>query len=607
MKDKSMKKSVAILCMGLVLGGSVITGCSLVTLNYDKYYNAVAARIEYKDGSNIEITRKELRTAYNTYGFSQYVDNGLTQEEAYTKALDYLVSKELSIREAEKKSREVNPDDAILTKQEKKYLWEKTYEAMISNIDSYLNKEESQEDTSNEGAVTREKFQRECELVYNPTTGEYSLELPEGEKSDFENHKFWSTGDKDTETEEGKISIYEAMLDHIKDSSENKDAYQKYLQDVRNSEKVFKLSTDAKSVFMREIDRVYGIMYDSYMVGKYEDYICSNENNNVVIAQMLELYSSKVRNAYTTYNGVDQTSAVKEKSGEIYYFNDGIDWFYVTQILIKFDSEEQAKYDKYTEEIKKLKNNEETNGALIEDYEKKIDNLYKNLAGIKRVETSSNVYEEKENITAENSKVVFEEIVGLVNSKKTNLEKIEKFDDLIYVYNEDPGIMNTTYNYIVGVDYTQPTIDENNIVTPYTVYSNWVEEFNKAAIELYNHGAGQIGDIYGVKVDGSDYTLEVDDSTDSYKGLIRTSYGVHIMMYAGEAKNLFSGIDENFEAKESDIQVLYNTRLKSSTSKTYFDLLYEECVPEGSSIAQSIDLNRLKSETSDIKYFPQAF
>lgn len=609
MKDKSMKKSVAMLCLGLVLGGSVITGCSLVTLNYETYYNAVAARIEYKDGSKIEITRKQLRTAYSTYGFSQYVSNGLTQEEAYTKALDYLVSKELSIRDAEKRARDVNPDDAILTKTEKKYLWEKTYDAMISNIDSYLNKEDSSSDEgTNENAVTREVFERKCDLVYNETTKSYSLILPDSEISDFEGHEYWSTGDKDTETEAGKVEIFEGMLNYIKDKTENRDAYQQYLQDVRSSEKELKLSTDAKSVFLREIDRVYGILYDSYMVSKYEEYIYGNENNNVVISQMLDLYSSNVRNAYTTYYGQDQTSDVKDKSGDIYYFNDGIDWFYVTQILIEFDDNEQKLYEEYSEKIEKLKEDEESNGESIKDYETKIDNLYKNLIGIKRVETSENVFEEQEGVQANNASVVFEEIVKNVNKKKTEIEKIEKFDDLIYVYNEDPGIMNTTYNYIVGVDYTTPVLDEDGKVeTTYTPYSSWVTEFNNAAIELYNHGAGKIGDIYGVSKNGSDYTLEIDADTNAYKGLIRTSYGVHIMMYAGEAKNLFSGIDENFEAQESDILTLYNTRLKASTAKTYFDVLYEECVPEESSVAQSIDLDRLKSETDKITYFPKSF
>lgn len=606
MKDKSMKKSVAILCLGLVLGGSVITGCSLVTLDYTSYYNAVSARIDFKDGSKIEITRKELRTAYSQYGFSQYVQNGLTEEEAYTKALDYLVSKKLSIRDAEIRAREVNPDDAVLTTLEKKYLWEKTYDAMLSNIDSYVKTEDGEEESKNESAITRERFSRECELVYNPTTDKYSLELPAGEQSDYESHKFWSKENMDAETEAGKQAIFDGMLDHIKNNSQVKDAYQQYLQDVRNNEKVFKLSTDAKSVFFREIDRVYGIMYDSFMVGKYEDYICSNENNNVVISQMLDLYSYKVRNAYTTYYGVDQTSDVKEKSGDIYYFNEGINWFYVTQILIKFDDNEQALYDDYTAQIEKIKNGEETNGKSVEDYEADIDNLYKNLIGIKRVETSDNVYEEKDGVKAGNSSEVFEEIVGAVTREKTNTAKIEKFDDLIYVYNEDSGIMNTTYNYIVGVDYTKPTSTDDGVV-PYTVYSNWVDEFNTASVALYNHGAGQIGDIYGVSVDGTNYTMELDEDTNSYKGLVRTNYGVHILMYAGEAKNLFNGIDENFEAKEKDIQVLYDTRLKASTEKTYFDLLYEECVPEETTIAQSIDLNRLKSETKDITYFPKSF
>ena len=88
MKEKSMKKSVAILCMGLILGGSVITGCSLVTTNYEKYYGAVACTIEFNDGSKAEITKKDLRIAYASYGFDQYVQNGLSQAKVFKEALN---------------------------------------------------------------------------------------------------------------------------------------------------------------------------------------------------------------------------------------------------------------------------------------------------------------------------------------------------------------------------------------------------------------------------------------------------------------------------------------------------------------------------------------
>ena len=125
MKKHSFKKSAILLCAGLFLGASVISGCSLVTLNYDKYYSAVAGKISFKDGTEIEITRKDLRVAFNRYGFADQVNSGAyTEAEAYEKTLDYLVSQKLAIKDAEDKSRAQNSDDQVLTNLEKKYLWE---------------------------------------------------------------------------------------------------------------------------------------------------------------------------------------------------------------------------------------------------------------------------------------------------------------------------------------------------------------------------------------------------------------------------------------------------------------------------------------------------
>ena len=592
MKNK-VKRSTALLCLGFVLCSSVVTGCSLVTTNYQKYYDAVAARIEYSDGHKIEITRRDVRTTYATYGFDQYLQNGLSQKEAYTKAVDYLVSKELAIRDAEIKSRAINPDDAILTQKEKDYLWEKTYESMESNIDSYLNKQDDSQQKPSESSITRNVYERQVKLEYNELKGEYSLILPESAKSEFEEHEFWSSGNKNAETEEGKAEIYELMLKYIKDNKPLQDAYQKYFSDIKTSEKELKLSKDEKSVFEREIERVYGIVYDSYMINKYNDFISGDKTNNVLISEMLDLYSSKVRADYATYNGVDQTDTIKEKSGDLYYIQENnTNWFYVSHILVKFDETEQADFDKYTAEIEKIKNGEETEYTL-EYYENKIEEIYTNLTGVKRVETSENIFEEKEGVVAPNVSSLYNEIKSQINTEKTEKDKIEKFDDLIYIYNEDPGMFNATYNYIVGVDYTKPTIDEDGkLKTGYTVYSNWVEEFNKAAVELYNNGNGQVGDLY---------------TGGEYNGLIRSNYGVHIMMYAGEAKNLFNGINSKFELNTKDIITLYNARLNAGTEKTYFDVIYEECVPETSYIFQNIDLKRLKDETSKITYYPKAF
>ena len=45
-------------------------------------------------------------------------------------------------------------------------------------------------------------------------------------------------------------------------------------------------------MFLREIDRVYGIIYDSFMIDKYNDFISSKTTNNVIIQNMLDLYAA---------------------------------------------------------------------------------------------------------------------------------------------------------------------------------------------------------------------------------------------------------------------------------------------------------------------------
>lgn len=585
---KSMKTS-ALICAGLILGASVITGCSLVTTNYTRYYNAVAAKIEFNDGTTLNLTRKDLRTAYVSYGFDQYVDQGLTQDEAYTKTLDFLVSRKLAIHDAEVKSRLENPNDEVLTEREKTYLFETTFEALKSNVNSYISTTDSSNSNSStkSDSVTREKFEREAELVYNDETGEYSLVLPEVESSGIHTHEYWSAGNKDATTTEGEEEVYSLILSYSKQDTNKKEGYSKYLTALKNSEKELKLSTDSKSVMKREIERIYGILYDSLMVNKYVEFMSSETTNNVIIQDMLDLYSSKVRADYATYYNTDQTDKIKEKTGELYYFNDGINWFYVSHILVKFNTTEQAEYDRLQEELKKFDNGEETKYQYRTQIEAEIQTLYDNLTGLKRAPSAEdeNVYEVLEGVTP-NASAVLQDVKDTLKTKNSSQAKMEAFDDLIYVYNEDPGMLNAEFNYIVGVDYTkQSKIGDEDV--NYTVYSNWIDEFNKAAVSLYNNGNGVVGDLYD--------------------GLIKSNYGVHIMVYAGEAGNIFDNITSNFQLQTSDIVTLWNARLKAGTDKTYFDLMYEDCVPSSSSIFQTLDLDRLKNTTKEITYYPQAF
>ena len=76
----------------------VFAGCNLVQRNTDRYLNRTVATI----GNEITITKKDLITAYNSYGY-QYVQNyGYTAEKALKTTLDGLIDRQLVLTEAKK-------------------------------------------------------------------------------------------------------------------------------------------------------------------------------------------------------------------------------------------------------------------------------------------------------------------------------------------------------------------------------------------------------------------------------------------------------------------------------------------------------------------------
>lgn len=608
------KRIIAGLCCGFILSASLVSGCSLVTLNNSKYYNATAAQITYKDGYQIKITRKQLRDAYSSYGFSQYVSNGYTQEEAYEATLDYLVSKKLAIRDAEKNARntpapegdsKTNEDD-ILTVKEKNYLFEKTFEAMQSNLEGYISKTSSDSSSSDDGSLKIKEYEKQAYLNYDydEETGTWSckIDLADSELSDVES---FSPIDKnrnyDLEKEDDKEILF-TRFQALKTDTAHTDAYIEYLKIIKQTEKGFNLSTDAKSVFTREIDRIYNILYENLMVDKYEDYYMGN-NSGVTIDKILDSYSNKVRISYAKYTASTNTSYIDDikDNSEIYYFRDSENEhaFYVSHILLKFDETQKAKYNSLKAEVDggyKNSDSDETNQA--------IEDLYEDLRAQVRKQLKDGSWVVDETVSKKEKAPNAQGVLDIVKSKtknKSTQEKVNEFTKLLYIYNEDDGIMEAEQNYVVAVDYSTPDEEKK---TSYTLYSSWVDSFEEAAYELYDSGHGQIGDLYD--------------------GLIKSEHGIHLMMYMGEATNLFSGINQDFELKVGsdlttgtkeekfaykygNLDKLYNARINQTINKTYFDELYEELVPSDSSIFQLLDLDRLKSETESINYYPQSY
>lgn len=562
---------------------SVFAGCDLVSKDMAKYYAEPVAVLEYEDGEKIEITKKDLVYAVNNYG-SYYMQNyGLSGEETVKQLLETVINEKLTIRAAENILKEQNGGE-VLTAKEKTYLWEMTYDAIKENIISYYNdlngiKDDEEDSTSDETAISQTIYEKSFTLEKNED-GTYEIVLLKTTTDKVNEHVYWSGEDRDVANQNDLNVLYDCIKQFLKDQPIYNQGFNKYLSDAKKSEEGMNLSTDQDSVSKREIQRVYEVLYDSFLIEKYAELNQTN-NSAVTIDNLLELYTSKVVNSYNKYvvEGTSSydTDILSDVSSIYYYKTTGTEYFYVSHILAKFSDEEQAIYD----ECQKVLDGTSTK-YTIKEAEEKIEQLYANLTFPVREKNDDGVWVE----TGETKSVeqVMTELKNKLASAAGNEQlKAEYFDEFIYKYNEDEGIMNAERNYVIGVDYTTPDTENG---TSYTAHSEMVESFTTAAIELYNYGTAKVGDLC--------------------TEFIRSDYGIHIMVYEGKVENLFSGIDSNFKLTLSDIEVLNETRVKAGEEKTILDELFDELNSDRYTLFENMNIEFLRDEVK-ITYYPDAY
>ena len=162
--DFKVKRKIATLLLVLVMCMSVFTGCSLVTRNDKNYYEATVATISYVDGNKENISKRELITAYNSYGYN-YVDNyGYTKKQAVKQTLKTVIEKKLTIKAVEQYYLDNPSQGEMLNGNETTYVWDQTYEAIYSNLEEYL-KDVLDIDSSDDSSSTSSD---ENKSVYTP-------------------------------------------------------------------------------------------------------------------------------------------------------------------------------------------------------------------------------------------------------------------------------------------------------------------------------------------------------------------------------------------------------------------------------------------------------
>ena len=122
-----------------------------------------------------------------------------------------------------------------------------------------------------------------------------------------------------------------------------------------------------------------------------------------------------------------------------------------------------------------------------------------------------------------------------ISDLESILQKAKNFEDMMYIYNDDSGNMNSDFYYAINVNEG--------------VDSQYVAEFTNGGIDLYNNYSK--GDILAYPV--------------------ISTYGIHIMFYAGVAENIVEG--ESIDSLTAEM--LLTTTVNPASDKTIFEYIYD--------------------------------
>ncbi len=609
----TVKKRLVALIMTLFMGITAFAGCSLFEQNDEKYLNATVATIDYGSGKTDKISKRELLTAYNSYGYN-YVQNGSTAQEAIDTTIDTIIDRKLTVKAV--KDYYAKNGGEELNANEKTYLWDQTYSSMMSNLKTYFDKINNTpavgEDESEKEASSSvfKQFESPVYLAYEDDKLVIMKDsIAERIRTDYEARKV-NNKNVDFELEEdGAYPFKEALYNKLMSTTETGtegakvwlNAINNYVSDVRESYDYEKLDS-TKDVLMFETDRVYDILKENYYVEKYADIYNGQKNSlksNITVDELLKSYSKSVRESYTKYmleNG-DFGADILSDVSKVKYIKDGSNYFYLSYIKFEVDTALLEDYKKQYED-----------GTLVgQEYETKVAEVYANAyAKVRDAKTGEetnqtvNATTLAEKISGELAKEYWtverlnngtaeslaekqnalefgmsdEQYVAHIN-QSIAYEKADAFRPYLYLYNADDSLKGAEYNAVFGADASGNILAGDTFADKQVV----LDEIKT----LYNGG--------DVKVGGLSKLVTVENDA------------VYLFFYAGEVENVFSGINEDFDISRNPeaIKTLASTRVNVFSEKTIFDQLYSQATKDKYSVFETLNMNYLRSLTEKIE------
>jgi hypothetical protein len=212
-------------------------------------------------------------------------------------------------------------------------------------------------------------------------------------------------------------------------------------------------------------------------------------------------------------------------------------------VLFKFSDEQ-------TKEIEKLKKLYQSNSISKEVYEARLEE-------VQDIDKTVVKYVENGEVKTTNATMAYQDMLNGVNKFNADMQfeqRAKEFNKYLYKYNDDEGIMNADFAYVVNLDTN--------------VTDKMVKPFADEARRLHKEeGVGAMSEP------------------------ILTDYGYHVLMNLGPVKNVVEyGNIENLTW-----EALYNVKTQPSSEKTLFHVEYDAINSDSTKIT-----NILNSKIADI-------
>ena len=563
MGDYHVKKIFTILC-SLVLCCTLFAGCNVVQLNKAKFYKTVVVEVnggEEHKSYNKEYTREDVLNAFYNYSYSNVNNGSVTPEEGLESAIESMVQRGLLVDYI--KTNYFDTEILKFTTEDEKTIRYEAFEYMQEQIYNYENQVREEWDR----VLTHEHHEEEETPEEETTTrAEYTPYVPTLE-TQFEGDNITGFVSNSVVAESTtKLAVPENFSDFIQitDEDVSAEAYARYISSLQKVAKSQGKSTKEEDVLKAEIDRLVKTLTENKYISKYQEWYTKNQQfiqdgdiyrlKDSVMYQVLEDYKTTYDSQKKLFDLSEKAyhAAMAEDASSVYYhpnYGDGAEYMYVSHVLIKFSDAQKAVVDG-------LKADLENNVITQAYYDSKLEEI---------INRTPVTFEENGKTKSSNAVNVYEYIVDYVNTYGGTdpKERAKAFNKMIYMFNDDEGIMNQDFAYVVNLDEE--------------VEDKMVAEFANASREL---------------------NTNPDKGVGSLSEMVVSEYGIHIIFHAG----LVSSPDPSGLNSQQLLNALVNHNTQLSSEKTLFHLLYDKLTTASADSRSESMINQAEGYVVVTKY-----